>query len=337
MLITALSKEHEDDYSYFVSKHPKSLIYYTLKYRELLMNLLKCKEEYYILIDDKKIRAVLPILFKDGKYGRVYNSLAYFGSNGSILAENEIYYNKLLEKYNDVIETSAASTYVENPLDIHEKKPNYHFISQRVCQFNKFEIDMDMDNLSLLFTSNKRNDIRKAIKNNIHVEIDNSQESKDFLYETHVQNMQAIKGKPKDKLCFDLIFECFEERKEYNIFIAKKDDQIIASLLVLYFNDKTEYYTPVVSVESRSLQPLAIIIYESMKYSFENGKMLWNWGGNGISLSSVYDFKKRWNATDFLYNYYIKFNNKDLLNLRSSEIMDEYNGFFVIPFNIIAE
>jgi len=106
--ILRLTSFYEEEYSAFVNNHPKALFYYQLKYRNLVKELLVCKDEYYILLDNNKIRAVLPMLYKDGEYGRVYNSLPYYGANGSILAENELYYNRLLAKYNEVIQKSAV-------------------------------------------------------------------------------------------------------------------------------------------------------------------------------------------------------------------------------------
>jgi len=335
MKIIKLYDEYESQYTKFISHHKKGLFYYQLEYRNILKRLLSCNDEYYILIDEGEIKAILPLLWKDGIYGPVYNSLPYFGSNGSILSENTNYYNVLISKYNEVIKTSAISTYIENPLDIHEVKPDYDYVSQRFCQISHFKVDDDMDDLSKLFTSNKRNDVRKAIKSNIVVEIDNSNEAKDFLLTTHLENMKTIGGIPKSELLFNSLYETYVENQDYNIFIAKKDGKNISGLLVLYFNEITEYYTPVTVKEYREFQPLALVIYEAIRFSVRKGCTSWNWGGNGLSLDGVYKFKKRWGAEDYCYNYYIKLNNKKFLDLDIDAILNEYSGFFTIPFHLL--
>lgn len=336
MKIVLVTKENENLYSSFVSSHPKALLYYELRYKDLLKELLNCEDEYYMLIEEGVVKAILPMVYKDGKYGKVYNSLAYYGSNGSILAENETYYNKLLEKYNEVIKNSAAATYIENPLDIHEQKPDYDYKSKRICQVSTLDEDIDMNDLNKLFTSNKRNDIRKAIKNNIVVDIDNSKDAKEFLLATHIENMNAIGGMAKKEIFFKLLYDFYKEGQDYNIFIARKDNQPIAALLILYFNQITEYYTPVILNAYREYQPLAILIYEAMKYSVDKKRCLkWNWGGNGVSLDSVYKFKKRWSAEDYNYEYFIKINNQEFLNLNTTTILKAYEGFFTIPFSLI--
>jgi lipid II:glycine glycyltransferase (peptidoglycan interpeptide bridge formation enzyme) len=192
-----------------------------------------------------------------------------------------------------------------------------------------------MDNLSELFTSNKRNDIRKAIKSNVVVEIDNSKEAKDFLLTTHLENMATIGGIAKSESLFNSLYDTYVENKDYNIFIAKKDGESISGLLVLYFNEITEYYTPVTVKEFREFQPLALVIYEAMRFSVGMGCTSWNWGGNGLSLDGVYKFKQRWGAKDYNYNYYIKLNDKRLLGLEADALLNEYLGFFTVPFQLL--
>ena len=337
MEIVQLSQKYEFEYTDFVANHGKGLFYYQLKYRDILKKILSCNDEYYILIDSGKVRAVLPIVTKDGQYGKVYNSLAYYGSNGSILAESTEYYNILLDKYNEIIESSVISTYIENPLFIQEKKPNHDYTSERVCQISELNLHQSMDDISKLFTSNKRNDIRKAIKNDITVEIDNSETAKAFLLVTHTDNIKSVGGVPKNEEFFDFLYNSYIENKDYNIFIAKKGSRNIAGLLVLYSNNATEYYTPVILSEYREFQPLALVIYNAMKISVERKYKYWNWGGNGIALNSVYNFKKRWGAKDYVYKYFIKLNNKILLNLSMESISKEYEGFFTVPFDLLKQ
>ena len=337
MEIIKLSKEYEKEYDEFVLNHPKALFYYQLRYRDLLKDVLECEDEYYILIDKDKIRAILPILSKSGKFGKVYNLLPHYGSNGSILAESEEYYNLLLEKYNDLIKSVAASTYIENPLDMHPKKADCDYKVPRICQFSIFEDSVDMSDLSKLFTSNKRRNIRRAIKGGVSVSIDNSKEAKEFLFKTHIENMQAINGAAKSKELFEGFYKRYESDRDYNIFVAYKDKKAVAALLVFYFNGVTEYYTPVILEEFRVEQPLALIIYEAMKYSVERGLLLWNWGANGGGSDGVYRFKKSWGAVDYLYDYYIKVNNKDILYSNPKELLQEYPNFFVIPFDRLKE
>jgi lipid II:glycine glycyltransferase (peptidoglycan interpeptide bridge formation enzyme) len=168
----------------------------------------------------------------------------------------------------------------------------------------------------------------------VNVTVDTSDESKDFLFNIHFENMRAIQsGLHKDKKIFDLFYKKYQAGKDYNIFIAKKNDIKLAALLVFYFNKITEYYTPVIVKQYRSNQPLTALIHEAIKYSVSKNFLYWNWGGNGIGLNNVYEFKKKWGAKDYFYNYYTKINNENFLNLSSEVILNEYRGFYTVPFD----
>ena len=183
------------------------------------------------------------------------------------------------------------------------------------------------------FESVRRRNVRKAIKENIIVTIDNSDNAVDFLYRVHNENMSAIGAKVKSKVFFQSIKKYFIENKDFNIYIAKYNDEPIGALLVFYFNNIVEYYTPVIVEEFRNKQPLALLIKESMKDSINKEFSYFNWGGNGLGLSSVYDFKKKWGAEDYKYNYYIKVNNKKILYSNAEELSKYYDNFFVVPFD----
>ena len=66
------------------------------------------------------------------------------------------------------------------------------------------------------------------------------------------------------------------------------------------------------------------------------GRTVWNWGGNGNSLGSVYQFKKSWGALDYPYNYFVKSNHESYNSLDYASIFDEYKGFYLFPFEQIC-
>ena len=109
-------------------------------------------------------------------------------------------------------------------------------------------------------------------------------------------------------------------------------------MLIFYFNGTVEYFTPVIRPEFRHTQALALVIYEAMKDAVqEKACKLWNWGGTWLSQGGVYDFKKRWGTEDYPYYYYTKVFNQELLKVNSKDLLDEYAGFYVLPFNELKD
>lgn len=84
--VIELESSREPDYSAFLQDHPAPLITYSLRYRDMLCELLGCEPHYAIAVADERIVGILPLMSFLGKFGRVLNSLPYFGSNGGALA-----------------------------------------------------------------------------------------------------------------------------------------------------------------------------------------------------------------------------------------------------------
>jgi hypothetical protein len=331
MQIELCDKRNEQKFQNFVMMHPQSLVYHTVRYKELIKKHLQCNVEYYLLDNDGRVEAILTLMSKEGTLGTVVNSLPFFGSNGGILANDDNAYRAMITHYNRLIEKASFATFIENPFQINEQKPAFNLTSHRVCQVTD-TTEMDLEYLDTIFTSKKRNDLRKAKRQNLDVDIDNGDGAKQFLIETHIENMLAIGAKNKSEQYFLDLFYIFQADEEYDIFVARKDGEFVAALLLLYHKSIVEYYVPVILSQYRSLQALSLIIYEAMKWNKYKGRTTWNWGGNGTSLDSVYRFKRSWGASDIPYNYYIKTDGKTLPSLNPNKFSSDYSGFYLYPF-----
>lgn len=329
MEVRKLEKFEYVKYEKFLLEFNESLFYYSTKYKDFLEELLNVKSNYILAIDNNEnIQAVLPLMVKEGKYGKIINSLPYFGSNGGILFKTNQSYNLLLKKYFNLLSECAGGTYICNPLSKSNQKPDYDILDKRIGQWTLLESKNDILNS---YKSSARRNIKKATKENLIVEIDNNQ--KDFLYETHNENITAIGGRAKNKKFFDNLEKYFIKNKDYNIYIAKVNGKKIGALLLFYFNKTVEYFTPAIVREYRNLQALPLIIYKAMLHSIEKGYKLWNWGGTWLTQDSVYKFKNKFGAVDKIYNYFIKINNQSIYNSTKKEISEEYRDFYVIPFD----
>ena len=173
--------------------------------------------------------------------------------------------------------------------------------------------------------------VRKALKSDIEIKIDNDQW--DFLKSTHVENMRKINGKRKSEDFFENIKTLFEKGKDYNIYVAQKDNKIIAAMLVLYFRKTIEYYMPVIDSEYRSLQPLSLVISIAMIDGSKRGFEKWNWGGTWESQEGVYRFKSRWNTVDYKYHYMVYINKEEVYKYSIKLMERHYKGFYLIPYD----
>ena len=337
MEIRKLEKEDYKKYEIFLLSFKESLLYYSPRYKDFLEELLTVESNYLMALDkDENIQAILPIMIKEGEFGTIINSLPYYGSNGGILSKNEEAYNGLLNHYNSLIKNSAGSTYITNPLQKDIKELQYNILDKRIGQWTSIDYDENIEeNIMSSFDSSARRNVRKAIKENVTVEVDNSQIG--FLYETHYENITSIGGKAKDKKFFTLIDKYFEKEKDYNIYIAKLNGEKIGALLLFYYNETVEYFTPAAVSEYRNVQALPLINYQAMIDANKKDFRWWNWGGTWLTQDGVYKFKNKFGAIDKEYKYFIKINNQDIYNSTKEELLKEYDNFYVIPFDKLKE
>ncbi|HWY35583.1 MAG TPA: GNAT family N-acetyltransferase [Nitrosopumilaceae archaeon] len=332
-----LDGSKKESYKDFVDQCPHAMLYHGWEYKEFLKSLLAVDEHYLLVVNEAgKISGALPLLCKNGPYGNVYNSLPFYGSNGGILSNDEESFNFLVEGYNKFVrETNlASSTVISNPL---KTEDSYIHITQnytdyRIGQFStiKFE-ERHEDSLMNMFHYKTRNMVRKGIKEGVKVFEEN--EAIDFVIDTHEKNMSAIGGKPKPRSFFKLFPTFYKPGIDYKIYTAKINGKAIAALLLFYFNDTVEYYSPVIVEEFRDKQALSLIIYEAMIEASKRGYKRWNWGGTWASQGGVYTFKKRWGTYDVNYHYYTLLKNESILTKSKGELLKHYDNFFVIAFN----
>jgi hypothetical protein len=330
-----LDNSNIDKYDTFLLNNEKNLFFYSIPYKNFLEELLNCESEYICSINYSDITGVLPIMYKKGRFGKVLNSLPYYGSNGGIVYKDEESFNFLVNEYNNRVKdlNIASATLISSPFFQEQYLNIKHSLTDsRIGQITPINYQDEVeDSLFKAYHSKTRNMVRKAKKIGLKVEIDNDAIS--FLEKTHIENMNKIGGLSKDNMFFKLINKHFIKGKDYNIYTAKLDGELTSALLLFYFNKTVEYYMPVIKSDFRTYQPLSLIIFRAMIDSAKNGFKYWNWGGTWKNQEGVYRFKKRWNAKDHEYFYYIQINNEEIFHCSKTDILKEYPGFYVIPFD----
>jgi lipid II:glycine glycyltransferase (peptidoglycan interpeptide bridge formation enzyme) len=274
---------------------------------------------------------------RDGPWGKIFNSLPFFGSNGGIITRSQLARSSLREQYRALTVDSsvAGATLIENPLDpMQEELVPYDMIDERIGQFTKLKNQTyGSETFPAKIDGSARRNIRRAQKAGVSVRVDNDCAS--FLEKTHRENMNEISGTPKSSRFFEKLAQHFQAGTDYNIYVAEHNGRMISALLLLYFNRTVEYFVPVTVKEFRTLQPMAAILFQAMSDASKHGYANWNWGGTWLSQQGVWRFKQKWGAEDLPYRYLVKLNKREILNHKPGEILSSYPGFFVVPFKYL--
>ena len=340
---TPLPAPHEDaDITAFLHQ-TQALLYHSPGYLRLVAQNLSAQAFYLQARDATGIKALLPYLVKSGPLGPVFNSCAYFGSNGGILSKH---HDPQLHKAlcDDFFATAVANqascaTLITNPLDPDQQAYADHiaadFIDQRIGQITAFPTGMDSEQALLdCFEAPRPRNIRKARKSGILVETNKSAEALQFLIETHQENIRAIGGVTKRASFFTAIEQHIPD-DQWQLFIGKLEGQPVAALLLFYFNGTVEYFTPCIDSDYRHTQALSLVIFEAMKAAIAKGYHRWNWGGTWLSQDGVYNFKKKWGTSDHPYFYHTRLFNAQVLRTDKRQLLEHYPGFFTVPFQAL--
>ena len=143
--------------------------------------------------------------------------------------------------------------------------------------------------------SKNRNMIRKAIKNNVTIEIKPISEYKEFMniYNQTMQRLEAAGYYFFD----DPYYESLNEMKDNAcIFYAMYENKVIAASIILYNDKYMHYHLSGSLLEYRNLPATSLILYEAAKWGAKKGIKEFHLGGGlGKEEDSLYKFKKAFN------------------------------------------
>ena len=189
------------------------------------------------------------------------------------------------------------------------------------------------------FHSKTRNMIRKGLSQDFEFSHEESAEIVSTLHHIHSANISGLGGRPKKSSFFKSIPNFFTYNEDYRVYVARQKGVVVSVLLVFYFRDYVEYFTPATREEYRSRQPLSALIFLAMRDAVvERGSRRWNWGGTWLGQHGVYAFKSKWGTTDFPYRYHTRIFRSNMRALPNScgelqsNLSNWYPDFYVLPY-----
>jgi len=336
-----------------ITNSNNSLFSHSHKFINIVSKLLKQDFMCFSLYSKDKLLGFLPtFVYNNITYGKIINSLPYYGMHGGVVTSYELSCedNKSVKKIllkrfknyclnNDIISSSIITSPFEKDNDIYNEILNPDYTEKRRAQIIKLpKYDNDINNIIFnMVESRCKRAIKKGIRNDVKIINDFDSKYFDELYNMHSQRMLAIGGLPKSKSFFKLVFTEMIENEDYTFKLAFKDNKIIGGLLLFYHKEYVEYFTPIFDIEHSEYQPNSMLIFEALKEAITKGYSMWNFGGTGWSMDSLFLYKRSWGAQEYTYfNYINTFDNvKNIINLSKEEILEAYRDFYVIPFNIL--
>ncbi len=174
-----------------------------------------------------------------------------------------------------------------------------------------------------------RNMVRKAQRQGLVLR--EERDAVDFLHTVHAENMDAIGGRAKPAHFFRALSEHLGAA--WTIYTASLDGERVAGLLVMWFGDCVEYYTPVTRAAFRAAQPMSLLIHHALGEASARGCSRFNFGGTWTTQEGVYRFKARFGATDVPYRYYVVRlrDESPLLDADPASVRAAFDGYYLYP------
>ncbi len=330
-IVPVADKGGEEAYQAFLSSHPASMLYYTLAYRNLIRDHLVCEANYFVAVDDSgSVRGCLPTMARDGCYGRVLNSLAFFGSHGGVLANSPAAEAALWEHWNRLAADAAAATVILNPLGDQHPPVTWTHSAHRMGSVTTLPERGTVESVLSGVESSARRNYQKAAR--LGLEVSEANDAIDVLHEIHRENMSAIGGRVKDLTFFRAIPRHFVPGQDFRIYIATQGAAVISALLIFLSGRCVEYFTPGTRLAYRELQSSALLLVRAMQDAVNAGYRLWNWGGSSTAQNGVARFKEKWGGVQRPYQYLTVVNVPEVLAASTEELSREYANFYVVPF-----
>lgn len=163
------------------------------------------------------------------------------------------------------------------------------------------------DELMLELNSKNRNMVRKAIKNNIEIEIveplDNTKEKNRFieLYKQTMERNNASEFYFFDEEYFDNFFNDMKEKCK--LFCAKFNGKTIASAIMIFNNKNMHYFLSGADREFMSLAPNNLLLFKAGVWGYSKGFCKFHLGGGVSDNDALFSFKKQFNEKGILPFY----------------------------------
>ena len=292
-----------------------------------------------------RIEGVLPFFVASNPdLGAIVNSQPWYGSHGGCtLARPEDHEARvaLLEAYQAHCRrvNAAASTMILSPFEQAQVQTYQRVLSPQLTDDRVGQVSIlpsgpaEEDVILQSYRQKTRNLVRKSLKQELELVVSDDDAMWSFLYETHLENMQAVGGRAKPRAHFDAMRSTIPPQRR-RLYVARSQGRCVAAMLLFLFHRTVEYITPVIKVEHRHMQPLSFLIHHATRDAVRDGYLYWNWGGTWRTQESLHHFKAGWGAHDMPYTYLVNVTpeSRDHIRANLPEYQRAFPFYYLVPF-----
>lgn len=281
----------------------------------------------------------------DDQFGRVLNSLPWFGSYGGVALAPEAparARTQVLDGVRPLIEDPSVGFTAINlvPSEMAHISEYVQVLSPRKLVPRRTQVTTLPtgraaleESLMSRFHPKARNAIRKGLGQGFRVDVEDTDEAWAALAALHAASMARIGGRAKST-------ETLRRLREYvppgnrRLAVAHSQGGAVAALLTTRVGSTVEYLVPTVHAEFRATQALSALIWHEMLEASATGARWWNWGGTGWQQETLLSFKSRLGGTVVEYATLVWCTDQALRILRDldGKLPSRLLDYYLYPF-----
>jgi len=243
------------------------------------------------------LAGILPMVhLKSLLFGNQLVSMPYLDTGGPLFTEKSIG-----EKLMVAVQAKAAELEADICLrSLDEELCDWSRQTEKVTMY--LQLQQDPEQMLKVFSSERRNRIKKAAKNGLTVTF-HREEALDVFYRIFAENMRDLGSPVHSKLFFKRILTTFKDEAGLLIVQDPHGKHIGAGL---YFRFADLLALPWVSSlrDSFKLNPNIIMYWELIKYGCLSGAKTFDFGRSTID-SGTFEYKRQWGAETVPLYWYL--------------------------------
>jgi len=320
--IELLSSPLESQYTSFVERSSDASIYHTLEWRDVLLDSYGFAHRCLIAVEGGAVCGALPVFEVKSLLRGCRGISMPFSHLTPVLANNVKTMDSLLMAARDLASERKMS-YIELRHGVPLDKP----FCQDFCNYNISRLDLKKESIDDVWKSFKtaiRNQTRKAEKNGVEIKVAESSDEYRTFYDLEAET-RKFQGMPIYPLSLFLnIYEKLHKAGKSRLELAYYNGKPIAGAMAFFSNKKAiyAYGSSKKDREYMQLCPNNILVWDLIKYSYNAGCEVFDFGSTFIQNEGLLHFKKQW-GTETVPLYY------SILSERTSPPVFNRSGFKV--------
>ena len=284
----------------FVSSHPQASNYHQLGWKTVIERSFGHETRYLLAMDQGAVVGLLPLaILKSRLFGRSVVSLPFL-NYGGLLAKNTQAEEALVSAASQVALEEGAQSVELRHWKVHGLGliPKHHKVTMLL------PLASDVDTQWKQFDPKVRNQIRKAQKSGLTVQIGGKEFLSDF-YAMFARNMRDLGTPVYGRVFFESILEVFPLHTR--IFVVKYQKTPVAAGLSTIFKETMEVPWAGSLVEHRSMCPNMLLYWEAIQFGIQQGMNTFDFGRSTPG-EGTYKFKAQWGAKAYplVWEYWTK-------------------------------